>query len=146
MSDMLSEAIGVAVIAHAGQYDLAGEPYILHPLRVMGAFKSETERIVAVLHDVVEDTFVTLESLRDAGFSNEIVEAIDALTKRAGETRMDAAKRAKENKIARAVKLEDVWDNMDLDRLPKLTNRDMIRYHEYRRVYEYLKAPWGYDV
>lgn len=130
----LERAIALAASAHAGQVDKAGKPYILHPLRVMLAVDSEQAQIVAVLHDVVEDTAVTLEDLRAEGFKPEIVEAIQALTKTAGENRIAAAHRAAANPIARLVKLADVADNMDLKRITHPTEADMARLEQYRQV------------
>ena len=93
----LEKAIQIAVIAHTGQKDKSGEPYILHPLKVMMHVKTEEARIVAVLHDVVEDSEITLQDLKNNGFTQNIVDAVDALTKRKGETKIDAAKRAVQN-------------------------------------------------
>ena len=90
----LERAIQVAVSAHAGQVDKAGQPYILHPLRVMLHVSGLHERISAVLHDVVEDTDLTLEDLAGEGFPDDVIMALEALTKREGETRIQAAARA----------------------------------------------------
>lgn len=83
---MLTEAIAIAAKAHRGQVDKGGNPYILHPLRVMMRCESEITRICAVLHDVIEDTTVTFDYLREQGFSDEIIAALDCLTKRKGES------------------------------------------------------------
>ena len=103
----LERAIAIAAEAHAGQVDKAGQPYILHPLRVLLRVDGHDERIVAALHDVVEDSSVTLERLAAEGFSAEVLVAVAALTKRPGESRLEAAHRAAANPIARAVKLAD---------------------------------------
>ena len=97
----IERAIEIAAVAHAGQVDKAGEPYVFHPLRIMLAFSTTHERMTAVLHDVVEDADVTLVRLESEGFPAEVTQAIDALTKRPGESRIDAAKRALVNPIAR---------------------------------------------
>ena len=136
----LENAITLAVNAHVGQVDKAGQPYILHPLRVMLQVSEPYERMVAALHDVVEDTEISLESLREQGFPKEVVEAVDALTKRDGETRMQAAKRAAANTIARMVKIADVSDNLDTRRLKQLTPEDETRLQEYREVLSYLQS------
>lgn len=136
----LERAIQIAATAHAGQTDKAGEPYILHPLRVMMTVTTPEERMAAVLHDVVEDTAVTLEDLRAHGFSAEVLSAIDALTKRAGETRPLAAQRARANRIARKVKLGDVADNMNLARISQPTEKDFMRLREYEAVRAILLA------
>ncbi len=108
----IEEAIKIAVDAHFGQVDKQGVPYILHPLRVMFAMETEEERIVAVLHDVVEDTPITLGYLHDCGFSPEVIAAVDALTRREGEVYTDFTLRAKANPTARLVKIADIKDNM----------------------------------
>jgi (p)ppGpp synthase/HD superfamily hydrolase len=136
----LERAIEIAAKAHAGQLDKAGQPYILHPLRAMLAMDSDAARIVAVLHDVVEDTPVTLEGLAAEGFAAEIVAAVEALTRRRGESRMAAAARAAANPLARRVKLADNADNLDLSRIPNPTERDFARMREYARVRELLLA------
>src|SRR6188508_1629028 len=107
----IERAIEIAAAAHAGQKERNGDPYLFHPLRVMLAVKTEHERMAAVLHDVVEDTAVTLDDLRAEGFPEEVVRAVDLLTKREGQTREDAAYKAVSDPIARVVKLADVTDN-----------------------------------
>lgn len=87
----LERAIEIAAAAHAGVPDKAGNPYILHPLRVMMRVSSPAERVVAVLHDVVEDTSWTLQALAAEGFAPDVVAAVDALTKRDGENRLSPA-------------------------------------------------------
>ena len=136
----LERAIAIAAEAHAGAQDKAGQPYILHPLRVMLRLAATEERIVAVLHDVVEDTPVTLEQLRENGFSEVVVAAVEALTKRQGETRLQAAERAAVNPIARAVKLADNAENMDLSRISAPTEKDYARLREYEQVRALLLA------
>ena len=136
----LERAIEIAAKAHAGQTDKAGQPYILHPLRVMLRVQTEEERIAAVLHDVVEDTPVSLEDLRREGFTDQVVAAVEALTKREGETRIDAAKRAAADPIARVVKLADNAENMDLSRIPEPTEKDLRRLDQYAEVRKLLEA------
>jgi len=135
----LERAIEIAAQAHAGQRDKGGEPYVLHPLRVMLRMTTEEERIVAVLHDVVEDSEVTLERLRAEGFSSAVVAAIDALTKRPGEDRLQAAARAARNPLARKVKLADNAENSDLSRIPDPTPKDHERLEQYRQVRRILE-------
>ena len=134
----LERAIEIAAGAHAGQFDKAGQPYILHPLRVMLRMTSAHERMAAVLHDVVEDTPVSLAQLVAEGFAPEVVAAVDALTKRAGESRIDAAHRAAADPVARQVKLADNAENMDLSRIDKPPERDFARLEEYKAVREIL--------
>jgi (p)ppGpp synthase/HD superfamily hydrolase len=100
--------------------------------------QSATERIVVVLHDVVEDSEVTLDLLGAEGFSQDVLSAVDALTKRRGETRIGAARRAKQNPIALLVKLADNAENMDLSRIKAPTERDYARLEEYKVVREIL--------
>jgi len=130
----LEKAIEIAARAHAGQVDKADQPYILHPIRVMLRVESEEERIAAVLHDVVEDSEVTLNDLRAEGFPETVLAAVAALTKLEGETRIEAALRAAAHPIARAVKLADNAENMDMSRIPKPGPRDHDRFEQYRQV------------
>ena len=130
----LERAIEIAKAAHAGQLDKAGKPYIFHPLRVMQRMSSDQEKIVAVLHDVVEDSSVTLEDLKCEGFQHDVVQAVDALTKRPGETRLEAAARAAAHPLARVVKLADNAENMDLSRIPCPSEKDYARLQEYEKV------------
>jgi (p)ppGpp synthase/HD superfamily hydrolase len=109
----IEDAILIAVKAHFGQVDKQGVPYILHPLRVMFAMETDEERIVAVLHDVVEDTPTTLGYLHDCNFSPEVIAAIDALTQREGEVYTDFTLRAKADPLARLVKTADIQDNVN---------------------------------
>jgi (p)ppGpp synthase/HD superfamily hydrolase len=134
----LERAIEIAAKAHAGQVDKAGQPYILHPIRVMLRVSGVEARISAVLHDVVEDSDITMEELHAEGFSALVLEAVDALTKRTGENRFEAARRAAANEIARVVKLADNAENMDLSRITQPTQRDFARLTEYTKVREIL--------
>jgi GTP diphosphokinase / guanosine-3',5'-bis(diphosphate) 3'-diphosphatase len=139
----LERAIEIAAAAHAGQQDKAGQPYILHPLKVMMRMHEAPERIVAVLHDVVEDTAVTLEQLAAEGFGHAVVAAVEALTKRPGESRIDAARRAAANPLALRVKLADNAENMDPTRIAQPGPRDLERLEEYRKVRAVLLAALG---
>lgn len=128
----IEHAIAIAAVAHAGQVDKAGQPYILHPLRVMFAVAGPEERIAAVLHDVVEDTPWTIEGLRAEGFGERVLAAIDALTRRPDESYPAFIERAASNADARAVKVADIRDNLDLSRIPNPTDRDVERLERYR--------------
>ncbi len=130
----LERAIEIAARAHAGQVDKAGAPYILHPLKVMLRVSGPAERIAAVLHDVVEDTDWTLEQLATEGFSVEVIDAVDALTRRVGETYEALVLRAGAHPIGRAVKLADLAENMDLTRFAAPSARDHERLERYRRA------------
>ena len=135
----LAKAIAIAAQAHQAQLDKAGAPYILHPLRMMLRMSSETEMIVAVLHDVVEDTDWTLDRLRQAGFSEEVVRAVECLTHRAHETYEEFIVRVRTNAIARKVKLADLEDNMDMHRLRAVSEQDVQRLHKYHQAWMALR-------
>ncbi len=130
----LERAIELAAACHAGQTDKAGQPYILHPLRVMMSLDSDDARITAMLHDTVEDGDWTLRGLSEEGFDPVVVAAIDALTHREDETYMDYVRRAAANPIAVAVKRADLTDNLDLSRIPDPTRKDQDRADKYRRA------------
>ena len=134
----LENAITLAVQQHAGQVDKGGQPYILHPLRVMLQLQQPDQQIVAVLHDILEDTHTTAQDLQNLGFQTHIIQAIQALTKLPHETRVQAAMRTAQNPLACAVKIADVQDNMNLTRIPNPTARDLARLEEYRQVLEIL--------
>jgi len=141
----LERAIEIALIAHAGQTDKAGAPYILHPLRVMLAQKTEAARIAAVLHDVVEDgDGWTLERLRAEGFSPEVLEAVAAVTKRPEEEGKDLetylafVRRAAAHPVGRLVKRVDLLDNCDLSRITQPTEKDYKRLEKYRLALQEL--------
>ena len=136
----IERAIEIAANAHAGQRDKAGQAYILHPLRVMLRVDGEHEQMAAVLHDVVEDTSITIDDLAREGFPIEVLRAIAALTKLPGETRLEAAARAAADPVARKVKLADNAENMDLSRIPNPTDKDYARCREYEEVRELLLA------
>ena len=135
----LENAITLAVHQHAGQVDKGGQPYILHPLRVMLQLQQTDQQIVAVLHDILEDTHTTTQDLQNLGFQTHIIQAIQALTKLPHETRVQAAMRTAQNPLACAVKIADVQDNMNLTRIPNPTARDLSRLEEYRQVLDILQ-------
>ena len=139
----LGTAIAIAAKAHEGQVDQGGAPYILHPLRVMLRVDTNEERIVAVLHDVVEDCEGwSFEQLKAEEFSAKVIEALKALTKREeGEPDYEAyVQRAAANPIAIRVKLADLEDNCNLSRIAFPTEGDIQRIAKYRRAIEILKA------
>jgi (p)ppGpp synthase/HD superfamily hydrolase len=137
----LEQAIALAVQAHTGQQDKAGRPYILHPLRVMLAQTTDAEMIAAVLHDVVEDTPVTLEDLQAAGFSAEVLAAVESVTHREDETYEAYLERCRANPIGLRVKLADLHDNMDIRRIQTLSQRDMARLERYLQAWHFLTRP-----
>src|SRR4030042_3566892 len=130
----LEDAISFAAKAHRRHKDKAGAVYILNPLRIMLRMKTKDERIVAVLHDVVEDTRYTLEDLRKAGYSGKILRSLGYLTRRDGEEYEEFIKRVKHNPLARKVKIADLKDNLDLKRIRKPKKRDFIRMEKYCRA------------
>ena len=137
-SPSLEDSILLAVRAHEGQKDKAGQPYILHPLRMMVRLHGEAERIAAVLHDVVEDTSYTLDDLRGLGYSGDVLHALDCLTRREAETYDDFLCRVIGNPIALRVKVADLEDNMDERRLADITERDCERLGRYRKAWAKL--------
>ena len=143
----LQRAIEIATEAHKGQFDKAGNDYIGHPLRVMEMGKTEEEKIVGVLHDVVEDTSWTFEALEAEGFSKEIIEALRCVTKTSENENYDAfIDRVKKNPLATAVKINDITDNMDIRRLPYLSDKDIKRLKKYLKAYKKLIGEPVYSV
>ena len=134
----LDRAIELAKQHHEGQTDKAGKPYIEHPLRVMNQVESEEEKIVAVLHDIVEDTEISLDDLRSEGFSEEVVSAVECLTKQDGENYDSYIERISFNPLAVKIKLADLEDNRDLTRLPEVTDKDLERIEKYDKALEKL--------
>jgi hypothetical protein len=130
----LERAVAIAAQAHLGQVDKAGAPYLLHPLRLMLQMEANDERIVAVLHDVVEDSDWSLERLREEGFSEVVLGAIDSVTRREDETYEEFVLRASRNPIGRRVKRADLEDNSDLSRISNPTARDHERVAKYERA------------
>ncbi len=131
---LLNDAIQLAAKAHDGQVDKGGNPYILHPLRVMLSCENDSDRICAVLHDVVEDTGISLLQLADMGYPDEVLHALECLTKREGEGYDAFINRILPNNTACRVKLADLRDNMDLSRIDNPTPADLLRLDRYRRA------------
>ena len=136
----LDRAIAIAAEAHTDQKDKTGISYILHPIRLMIQMDSEEAMIAAVLHDVVEDSVWTLDDLRREGFSDEVLNAVDCLTHREGEGEdyWDYIKRAGSDPIALKVKLADLLDNLNPNRLNKVTEEDEKRFERYRKAQKML--------
>jgi len=135
----LERAIKIATTAHTGQVDKADEPYILHPLRVMLTVSTPDERVVAVLHDVIEDSEISAEDLLADGFSTRIVEAVVALSKSRDQSYDQYIEGVALNPLARTVKLADLEDNSDLSRIPNPTERDYERLEKYRRTRTFIE-------
>lgn len=115
---------------HHGQYDKIGAPYILHPVFVAEQMDTEKATIVALLHDVIEDTSITLDDLRDKGYSDEIIVAIDALTRRTGETYSAYIERLSNNKLARRVKIADLRHNLQPERVAMFGNTSLVKRYQ----------------
>lgn len=137
---LLPRAIEIAEEQHAGQVDKAGQSYIEHPKRVMRAMRTYAERVVAVLHDVIEDGNVTKAYLVAEGFPPAIIKALVSVTRREGEIYEDFVARAAADPIGRWVKYEDLRDNCDLTRIQNPTEADLARTAKYRRAMRQLEA------
>ncbi len=135
---MLEKAIEIAVEAHRGQIDKAGKIYILHPMRVMLRGKNETEQIVGILHDVVEDTPITIEMLRKEGFSETVLAALECVTKQKNESYGHFIERILQNPLATQVKLYDIEDNMNRERIPYPTTKDEARFAKYEKYHKVI--------
>lgn len=143
----LERAIEIATEAHKGQYDKAGNDYIGHPLRVMDMGRTEEEKIVGVLHDVVEDTEWTFAQLAAEGFSQEVIDALQCVTKLSENENYDEfIERVKKNPLATAVKINDLSDNMDIRRLPYLSDKDVKRLKKYLKAYKKLIGEPVYSI
>ena len=137
-NELYDKALRIAMRAHEGQKDKAGQDYVTHPIRVAERCDDLRARVVALLHDTIEDSDVTADYLREEGFTEEIVEAVLAVTRREGEDYEAYVRRAAQNELGRIVKLADLEDNMDIRRLPELTDRDVERLRKYLRAWRGL--------
>ena len=138
--DIVKLALETATKAHKGQVDKAGKDYITHPIAVAEKVDTDAEKAVAYLHDVVEETDITLDNLKEMGFPDEIVAAVDCLTKRDGVPLSDYLLRVKGNALARTVKLADLAHNSDISRIPHPTEKDFRRVERYHREAAYLRS------
>lgn len=138
--DLLAKAIKIASSAHAKQVDKSGAPYILHPLWVMNRVRhlGKSYMIVAILHDVIEDTDWTIEGLRVKGFNEKTLSNLELLDMR-GKDYSDAIVQIAKSKIAREVKMRDLEHNSKITRLKGLKQKDHDRISKYHRAYVYLK-------
>ena len=135
----LERAIQIAVEAHAGAKDRGGKAYILHPISVMMRCETDEEKIVAILHDVVEDTDWTFDALRQEGFSETIIEALKTVTKQSEDEDYDEfIQRSLKNEIGRKVKIADLRENLDVTRIGELTEKDLERINKYKRALKVL--------
>lgn len=124
---MLAHALKLAYEAHEGQVDKAGASYILHCLRVAEAMTTTEEKIVAILHDIVEDTEITFEWLEHEGFSEEVVTAVKAITRELEEPYNEYLRRVAQNELAYKVKLADMMDNSDVTRFKNGATKEQIK-------------------
>lgn len=137
---MIDIALAIAKKAHAGQVDKAGVDYIKHPIYVASQVTTEQEKAVALLHDVIEDSDITVEDLLVSGLSNEVVTAVQILTKKKGQSYQEYLEKVKSNNLARVVKLADLKHNSDLSRLKSVTNTDYDRVKKYKNAIRYLST------
>ncbi len=130
----LEDAINLAIQAHKGHVDKTGQPYIMHVLRVMFRMESERDMIIGVLHDLIEDTPYTVEDLRKMGYPEDILEALDSLSKRENEAYEEYISRVMKNPAAVPIKKADLDDHMDIHRFPYLTEKDIKRLRRYMKA------------
>ena len=136
---IIEKSLTIALRAHAGITDKAGHAYILHPLRIMAKMTTDLEMAAALLHDVIEDSDITAADLLADGIPDIVVEAVLCLTKQAGEDYSDFVLRAKQNAIARKVKIADIEDNINVLRISTLTEKDLARVAKYHTAWQVLK-------
>lgn len=137
---MINTALTIATKAHEGQVDKAGIDYIQHPLFVASQVKTEQEKTVALLHDVIEDSNVTAADLLATGLPNEVVTAVQILTKGKDQNYQEYLEKVKSNNLARVVKLADLKHNSDLSRLKSVTDIDYDRVEKYKNAIRYLST------
>lgn len=135
---LIEKSLTIALRAYTGKTDKAGRDYIHHPLRLMAKMTSDSEMAVALLHDVIEDSDITADDLLAEGIPSEVVEAVLCLTKQAGENYLEFVLRAKQNTLARKVKLADIEDNINVLRLLTLNETDLARVAKYHAAWQLL--------
>lgn len=140
--ELLGKVLVLATNAHAGQFDRGGNPYILHPLKVMHYLKTADEELqcIALLHDVVEDTKTSWHDLEDTGCTERVINAVKALTKLPGQTYEEYQEVVFANEDAMRVKMCDLRHNTDIRRLKGVTQKDIDRIAKYNRFYLELQA------
>lgn len=135
-ADSYNQALGIAEKAHAGQLDKGNSPYINHPLAVASMVEGDTEKVVALLHDVIEDGGIPLDGL--CQFGPDVVSAVDAISRRKDEARADYLSRVAADPLAKAVKIADLRHNSDLSRIPNPTEKDIERIRQYQQEIAWL--------
>lgn len=134
----LIKALVISMKAHKGQKDKAGKKYIFHPIKVAMLSKRYKTKIVALLHDVIEDSEVTIEDL-SKHFDEDIVLAVDCITKKKGQDYQEYLNIVKNNELSRKVKIADLTHNSNLNRLEKITEKDRMRKEKYLKAIEFLR-------
>ena len=137
-TDMTKKALSLCFEAHKNQKDKSGMPYVFHPFHVAEQMSDETTTIVALLHDVVEDTIYTFDDLAEMGFSSAVIEAVKLLTHEEGIPYMDYVREIKKNPVAGAVKLADLRHNSDLSRLDVVDETALRRVQKYHNAIQFL--------
>lgn len=132
------KALNIMLKRHYGQKDKAGREYYFHPLRVSQRCLEIKQKIVALLHDTIEDTGLTPDELREAGFGEDIVNGVLSVTRNEGETYAQFIERANNDIYGSSVKISDLEDNMDITRLPDLKEKDWHRLNKYLHSWQYL--------
>lgn len=133
-TELTKKAVNIAYKAHEGQIDKSGIPYIFHPMHLADQMITEDTCVVAILHDVLEDTDVTYEELSKEGFTKEQLEAVKLLTHSSDVPYLDYVRNLKDNPIARTVKLADLKHNQDTTRLNVITKKDEKRLIKYKKA------------
>ena len=140
MSQYLHKAITIACEAHQGQSSINGEPYILHPLRLLIKAKSNEERIIAILHDVIEKTNISLADLKNKGFDQNIISSIDSLTRRGGESYVDYIGRLMQNRISVKIKLLDLADNIKMHSENNDNGIYDVKINQYKNALKQIRS------
>lgn len=138
-TSMTKKALKLCFEAHKDQTDKSGMPYVFHPFHLAEQMTDEATTVVALLHDVIEDTDYTLDDLRKIGFEERILEAIALMTHDPAVPYMEYVAKIKTNSIARAVKLADLRHNSDMSRLDTVTPYDEARAQKYQKAIELLE-------
>ena len=140
MSQYLHKAIIIACEAHQGQSSINGEPYILHPLRLLIKAKSNEERIIAILHDVIEKTNISLADLKNKGFDQNIISSIDSLSRRRGESYVDYIGRLMQNRTSVKIKLLDLADNIKMHSENNNNGIYDVKINQYKNALKQIRS------
>jgi len=138
-TSLTKKALEICFEAHKDQRDKSGMPYVFHPFHLAEQMKDEATTVVALLHDVVEDSDFTFSDLEKEGFNKDIIDALKLLTHNDGSKYMEYVKRIKENKIAKAVKLADLRHNSDTTRLDVIDESAIKRRDKYLKAIKFLE-------